>query len=123
MKTPWWLHVLVGVVIVSTVLLGWCHWMIRTRDHPTVVIHRHIYIPDTEERRICDCSQEFMDMREDIKDANEMSMAALQYTKNFGVYANSLFQRIEKQEADIAALDRRVTELEKKPKQRRGCGE
>lgn len=56
-------------------------------------------------------------MREDIKEANEMAMAALSYTTNFGVYANSLFQRIEKQEAEIKVLEKKLKQ------HRHGCGE
>lgn len=116
MKNPWWQHVLVGCVIILSVIVAWDRWVISTRDHPVVILHRHIYIPDTEERRICDCSQEFRDIREDVQDATERSRAAMTYTENFGVYSNSLFLRIEKHEADIKGL-------EKKLRQHKHCGE
>lgn len=46
MKTPWWLHLLVGVVLISTGILAWHSWMISTRESPVVILHKHIYVPE-----------------------------------------------------------------------------
>ena len=65
------------------------------------VIHEHapavIFIKTD---RACDCSDEFRDIRYDVWEAREMAKGAMAYTTHFGIYANSLFQRIEKIEVD-----------------------
>lgn len=133
MKTPWWLHLLVGVVIVSTVLIAWHQWMLYSRDNPVVILHEHLYVPapaylDDQEKQalwneVLSCEGVIvqqgkkLDAQAEVVEATaDLAKATNGYTQRFGLYANDLLNRVEKCEADIKVLG-------KKPKQRKQCGE
>ena len=80
-------------LVLGAVAIGLVSYRQAVHEHAPAVIF-------LKTERACDCSDEFRDIRHDVFDAIEMSRGAVAYTTHFGIYANSLFTRIEKMEVD-----------------------